>query len=314
MTVFFFVVGLEIRHELHAGELRDRKRAALPAFAAMGGMLAPAGLYLACNWGAPAPRGWGVPMATDIAFAVGVLALLGPRVPPALRILLLALAVIDDLGAIIVIALFYSTGFAPAGLLLAAAGIGLILTLQRRGMGVIAAYGVPALLVWLGAYRAGIHPTIAGVVIGLLTPVVAGTRLKEALHRWVAFALMPLFALANAGVEIGTVALGGDQTRIFAGVALGLALGKPLGVLALCRLAVWLRLAALPDGVAWPGLAVVGLVAGIGFTMALFIAGLAFGESREAETAKLAVLSASALAAVTGLLVGRLALPPATRS
>jgi len=355
MVVFFFVVGLEIKRELHAGELSEPRRAALPAFAALGGMVAPAIIYFGLNAGTPAVAGWGVPTATDIAFAVGILALLGKRVPPALRILLLALAVIDDLGAIIIIAVFYSSGFSFAGLAVAAAGIAILLILQKLGVRSLLAYVPAALVVWAGTLATGVHPTIAGVVVGLLTPVRAWfgpenfverasvaveavrtsnraqdgsrlmarlsdvdvarreavspvERLQHALHGWVAFAIMPLFALANAGVALGSARLGGGGQRVLMGVVLGLVLGKPIGIIAFSWIAVRARLAALPAGVGWSGVAIVGLVAGIGFTMALFIASLAFPPGPLIEVAKLGILAASAVAAVIGSVAGRLAL------
>jgi Na+:H+ antiporter, NhaA family len=352
MVVFFFVVGLEIKRELHAGELSKLRRAALPAFAALGGMLVPAGIYLLFNAGTPTVRGWGVPMATDIAFAVGVLALLGKRVPPALRILLLALAVIDDLGAIIVIAIFYSSGVSLVGAAVALGAVLLVVVMQKLGVRSPWAYVAPALVVWAATYATGIHPTIAGVVLGLLTPVRAwfGTdrfldqagaaveavrsanqagdghaihsplsdlslarrealspveRLQHALHGWVAFGIMPLFALANAGVPLGGAQLDGGGGRVLLGVALGLVVGKPVGVMGLAWVAVRARAAALPAGVGWSGILVVALVAGIGFTMALFIASLAFAPGPRIEAAKLGVLAASTVAALIGALAGR---------
>jgi len=356
MVVFFFVVGLEIKRELYAGELSQIRRAALPAFAALGGMLVPAGIYHFWNAGTPAAGAWGVPMATDIAFAVGVLALLGKRVPPALRILLLALAVIDDLGAIIVIAIFYSSGISVAGLVVAGSGLFLIFVMQKFGVRSPWAYVPAALVTWAGVYTTGIHPTIAGVVIGLLTPVRAwfGTeglvehatatveavkteqlaqnghglharlseldvarkeavspveRLQHALHGWVAFGIMPLFALANAGVSLGAARLDGDGLTVLLGVSLGLVVGKPLGIMAFGWAAVRLHVAALPAGVGWAGLLVVGLVAGIGFTMALFIASLAFPASALGDVAKLGIFGASAVAAAMGSTAGRFLLP-----
>jgi NhaA family Na+:H+ antiporter len=292
-------------------------------------------------------------MATDIAFAVGVLTLLGPRVAPALRILLLALAVIDDVGAILVIALFYSTGIQAAGLWVVLAGIAAVLVMQWIGVRSPWAYVAPAIVVWAGAYAGGVHPTLAGVLVGLLTPVKAWyglerffaevrqrleatrsarndhellphldamararaealapvVRLQHALHGWVAFGIMPLFALANAGVPLGSASLSGDGLAVFAGVTVGLALGKLLGILSFSWLSVRLGLAALPRGVSWSGVAVVGLVGGIGFTMALFIAGLALPAGAMLETAKLAILCASLAAALVALAIGRFALP-----
>jgi len=350
MTVFFFVVGLEIRREIHAGELSEVRRATLPLAAALGGMLVPALIFLGLNIGRPSAAGWAIPMATDIAFAVGALALLGKRVAPALRILLLALAVIDDVGAIIVIALFYSTGLVATGFAVLALGIIAIVTMQILGVRSSLAYVVPALVVWAGAYAGGIHPTLAGVMVGLMTPVKAWygaetfldqtearvrslrsdgvvedqallphlenlrvvnreavspvERLQYLLHGWVAFGIMPLFAFANAGVPLGQISFDGDALWVFLGVAIGLTLGKPLGILAVSWLAVRLRLAALPTGVQWSHVSIVGMVGGIGFTMALFIAQLAFPQGQLLETAKLAILCGSGLAAALSLLAG----------
>jgi len=360
MVVFFFVVGLEIRREIHEGELSDARRAALPIAAAIGGMIAPALIYTAVNHGTAAQRGWGVPMATDIAFAVGVLALLGKRVPAAVRVLLLALAIIDDIGAILVIAVFYSSAFAFSGLLIGAAGI--IGVLLMRGLGVrhAAAYIVPGVVLWAGILKTGVHPTIAGVILGLLTPVrpwfgaggflvAAGSaiddfrrraagahdqhelldplarisearreamapvvRIEAALHPWVAYGIMPLFALANAGVSLHGVDLRAPLTSgIALGVVGGLLVGKPLGIISACFLAERLGIAARPRGATWRGVALVGVVAGIGFTMAIFIAGLAFPDPAALGAAKLAVLAASALAGVVALGAGRVLLPAA---
>lgn len=358
MVVFFFVVGLEIRREVHEGELSELRRAALPIAAALGGMLVPATIFWSINRGLPSQRGWGVPMATDIAFAVGVLALLGKRVPPALRVLLLALAIIDDIGAIIVIALFYSSGISLSGLLLALGGVAGVLVMQRLGVRRAVVYVLPGFIIWLGCLRAGIHPTIAGVILGLLTPAKAWlgergflvairhavesfrgesarehhraedllgslghvreaqreavapvVRLQSTLHPWVAFVIMPLFALANAGVNLRGVGLSApDVQPVVIGVALGLVLGKPVGIVAMSYLAVRLRLAVVPAGVNWQGLGLVGVVAGIGFTMAIFIAGLAFAESPSLGPAKLAILVASVVSGLTAVLAGKLLL------
>jgi Na+:H+ antiporter, NhaA family len=347
MAVFFFAVGLELRRELHSGELSGARRAVLPVFAAVGGMLAPAGLYLLLNRGALA-RGWGVPMATDIAFAVGVLALLGSRVTPSIRVFLLALAIIDDLGAIVVIAIFYSTGLQLDGLGLALAGVLGTIGLQRLGARHASIYAVPAAAIWLGMYRSGIHPAIAGVIVGWITPVVSrygpqhavdiardplgasappdslesmkqlhrmqseryspAERLERAVHPWVVFVIMPLFAFANAGVDVRAVHLAAYPTLAL-GIAAGMLLGKPLGILAASGLAVRLRLASLPTGLTWRGVAVVGTVAGVGFTMALFVAELAFaGRAELYGSAKLVVLLSSAVAAAAGLVLGRVLL------
>jgi NhaA family Na+:H+ antiporter len=309
MAIFFFVIGLEIRREVRSGELSRLRRAALPLVAALGGMLAPAAIYLAFGGES---RGWAVPVATDIAFAVGVLAVLGKRVSPATRVLLLALAVADDLGAIVVIAAFYTAGIAPAGLLVAAGGVAAILLMQRAGVAAPLAYLPAAVVVWAGALMAGVHPTLAGVVVGLLTPgTPAVERLEARLHGWVAWAIMPLFALANAGVALGGASLRGPGLAVFLGVSLGLALGKPLGILTATALTTRVGLTALPAAVRWRDVLVLGQVAGIGFTMALFIAALAFPPGPLLETAKLAILCGSALSGVAGLVAGRVMLRPA---
>ncbi|HVK72117.1 MAG TPA: Na+/H+ antiporter NhaA [Kofleriaceae bacterium] len=325
MTIFFFVVGLEIRREMHEGELSDLRRAALPLVAAVGGMLAPAAIYAAFNVGRAGSAGWGVPMATDIAFAVGVLTLLGRRVAPALRVLLLALAVIDDIGAILVIAVFYSAGIDADGLLVVAAGLTGIALLKAIGVRIPTVYVLPGLVLWAGMYQTGIHPTLAGVVLGLMTPVRAWSRavddfepespaahLQHVLHRWVAFVIMPLFALANAGVQFGGASLAGDGWLVFVGIVLGLGAGKPIGIFLACRASIFARVAVRPRDVSVAGLGVVGLVAGIGFTMSLFIAQLAFPPGPLLETAKLAILIGSFLAALVGLTVGAVVLRPTT--
>ncbi len=359
MVIFFFVVGLEIRREIHAGELSDLKRAALPLAAALGGMLVPALIYLSLNPTKLTHHGWGVPMATDIAFAVGVLTLVGKRVPAALRVLLLALAVIDDIGAILVIAFFYSAGVDMIGLGIAAAGVIGVITMQRFGVRQAIAYVVPGVVIWIGMLEAGVHPTIAGVVLGLLTPARSWfgeegflheaddaldefrdrahtgehdhhalvdplARLDKArrealppvvtleaqLSPWVAFGIMPLFALANAGVTVGQVHFGLEgSTTIAAGVALGLMFGKPIGIVLVSLLSVKLGLCALPRGVDWRGLLVVGVVGGVGFTMALFVAQLAFHDATQLGVAKLAILVGSLAAGVGGMILGRVMLP-----
>lgn len=332
MAIFFFVVGMEIRRELHDGELSEWRRAALPVIAALGGMIVPALLYLGVAGEGAAHAGWGVPMATDIAFAVGVLALLGKRVPSSLRVLLLALAVIDDLGAILVIAGFYSAGISGSGLVVAGGGVLAIWALRAMGVRKFLAYVLPAVVVWLGVYSAGIHPTIAGVLVGLLTPVRAwfgpeGFRLQltrasreavspaeflvEELHPWVAFLIMPLFALANAGVPLQVASSTGSSARITLAVCAALLFGKPVGVIGASWLALATRLSVLPRDLDYRHLLVLGVVAGIGFTMSLFIAQLAFSDLALLSAAKLGVLAASAIAMLVGLALGRALLPQA---
>ncbi len=357
MTIFFFSIGMEVHQALHDGALSERSRAALPAIAAIGGMAVPALVFLAFTFGTPATRGWGVPMATDIAFALGMLALLGHRAPPALRALLLALAVVDDIGAVLIIAFFYSGGVSIKGLLLMALGTGLVLLFQKLGLRAKLAYFLPSFVVWVGAVVAGLHPTIAGVLIGALTPVrawlshdrfVSTTRdhldtiahpsteaasegtpalqsmksiraascevispaqqLTNALHPWIAFGVMPIFALANAGVTLVGSAITGEPARAALGVGLGLLLGKPLGVLAFSWGAMRIGLGTLPEGLGMRHMLVVGLLSGIGFTMALFIGQLAFPNDDLLSAAKIGILAASVLATISGLMVGRLLL------
>ncbi|HEX6763966.1 MAG TPA: Na+/H+ antiporter NhaA [Polyangiaceae bacterium] len=316
MVIFFFVVGLEIRREIDRGELSEVRRAALPIAAAFGGMAVPACVYLAFAHEPKTQAGWGAAMATDIAFAVGVLSLLGKRVPPALRVLLLALAVIDDLGAIAVIALFYSAGIRVWGLGVAFVAIAAVFLLQRLGVRAKLAYLLPAWAAWAGVYGAGIHPTIAGVVLGVITPVQRAPGestppadgLIDALHPWVAFGVMPVFALANAGVSLSGFVPSSASWSVTQGVASGLLLGKPLGIALFTWLALRLGLARLPLGLGARHVVVLGVVAGIGFTMSLFIAQLAFEDAALLAAVKLGVIAASTTAGILALVFGRLLL------
>jgi NhaA family Na+:H+ antiporter len=355
MTVFFLVVGLEIRRELHDGALASWRRASLPVVGAAGGVLLPALVYFSATIGAPELRqGWAVPTATDIAFAVGVLTLLGRRVPSELRALLLALAVIDDIAAIVIIALFYSHGVSSAGLLVAGGAALIVIFFQRLGIRSAWFYVLPALVMWAGVLDAGIHPAIAGVALGLMTPVRFGPerdhahrrvatalagftppqessgksahelaaplrelkdaqidllppvlRVQDALHPWVAFVVMPLFALANAGVTLEGLQVNGTFARVFAGVAGGLLLGKPLGIALATFIAVRAGWCELPAGVSRGGIVAMGCLGGIGFTMAIFIADLAFAAPELLASVKFAVLASSVMAALAGYLIGR---------
>lgn len=350
MAVFFFVVGLEVKRELVHGTLRDPRAALLPLVCALGGMIAPALLYALFNAGGEGSSGWGIPMATDIAFAVGVLALVGRRAPASLKIFLLTLAVADDLGAIAVIAVFYAGGVEVASL---AAAVGLILAvigLQRLGVRAFAPYVVLAIGLWYAVYSSGVHPTIAGVVLGLLTPAwpffrssaaareavrtledigdadadgeideaeqasfmhVSATaneavsplaRLESALHPWTSYLVLPLFALANAGVSLAGASPGdlvGEPVTL--GVLVGLVLGKPLGVLAAAALVIKTGRATLPFNAGWLELTGVALLAGIGFTVSIFVAGLAFPQGSPAQdAAKVGILAASLAAGLLG--------------
>ncbi len=337
MTIFFFVVGLEIKREIVMGELREPRKAALPLMGALGGMVVPATIYYAMQRGQPGEPGWGIPMATDIAFVVGFLAILGPRVPFGLKIFLLTLAIADDIGAILVIAIFYSTGVKFIALAAAAMGFLVIAVLSRSGVRRIGVYALVGVFIWFAFLKSGVHPTVAGVLLGLLTPasawiasqtlrdVLAETlarphgaaptrralqplriaaqeavsplqRLETGLHPWVAFLIMPLFALANAGVTIQWSEL---ANPISLAVTAGLFLGKPIGIVALSWLAVRVGMAKLPDGVTWKMMIVGGCLGGVGFTMSLFITNLALPAALQ-EPAKIGTLLGSLLSAVLG--------------
>ena len=340
MTIFFLLVGLEIRREIHDGTLSDPRIATLPIIAAAGGVLVPTLSYLLVWYllgSAPlARRGWAIPTATDIAFAVGVLSLIG-RVPPALRVLLLTLAIADDVAAILIIALCYSGGMVAGQFLLIAAGVALVLLLQALSVQSALAYALPGAVVWIGMLRAGVHPTLTGVLLGLLTPVTAVfgrrphqrpaaragpstadrldapraadppvVRVEAMLHPYVAFGIMPLFAFANAGVSLKGLELGaGAPLAVGAGIVVGLVLGKPMGIMLAAFAAVRLKIAELPAGVRWRQLLLLGILGGIGFTMSVFIANLAFEDRRLLAAAKFAVLVGSALAATLALMLGR---------
>lgn len=334
MTLFFFVVGLEIHRELAHGALSTIEAALLPVVAALGGMLAPALVFLAIAHSSALSRGWAIPVATDIAFAVGILALLGRRVPRPLRAFLLALAIIDDIGAIIIIALFYSHGLSWPGLALAAAAAAAVLGLARLTRRMTLVYAAAGVVIWAGLNWSGVHPTLAGVILGLLVPATPGpaggpgaeapcVRLERALHPWVAYAVMPLFAFANAGIDFHGMALGAPQSRwLIAAIAVALLAGKPLGIMlagrAAARASSTVRTRAraarpspsdaLPRGIDHGGLTLVGCLGGIGFTMSLFIAGLAFDDEPLLAAAKLGILVGSASSAVLGLVIGRMIL------
>lgn len=349
MAIFFFVVGLEIKRELVRGELREARKAALPVVAALGGMVVPAIIYLALNGtGGQAGRGWGIPMATDIAFAVGVLALLGPRVPSSLKVFVLSLAIADDIGAITVIAVFYSDGIHLLPLGLAVGLLALVILLRSIRVWRIPVYVVLGVGVWLAVLESGVHATIAGVALGLLTPVnpldpsrrsqirldgpeqestsethprwlretklslhasaSVAERLEHDLHPWTSYVIIPVFALANAGVSLSRGALfDALGSSVTLGVALGLVAGKIVGITGFSWAAHRLGLGSLPDGTTWPQLIGAAAIAGIGFTVALFIAGLAFEDAAIQAQAKVGILLGSLLAAGIGAIVLRLA-------
>jgi NhaA family Na+:H+ antiporter len=343
MAIFFFVIGLEIKRELVWGELSDPRRVVLPVVAAFGGVLAPIAIYLAVQRDPGAGSGWAVPMATDIAFVVGCLALLGKRVPNGLKVFILSLAIVDDILAVLVIAVFFSGALKLGFLACAAAGFGLTLILNRIGVRAVSIYVLVGAGIWLATLKSGVHPTVAGVLLGLLTPagawigrasllgILEGAgrhlkgasgsrdgeeakavlddlrtaareavspleRLETALHPWVGFVIMPLFALANAGIPIRLASLA-ETTAV--AVALGLAAGKPLGIFLSSWAVVRLGWARLPERVSWPAVVGCGVLGGIGFTMALFIASLAL-EGDDLQAAKSGILAGSLVSAVIG--------------
>ncbi|MGH2632014.1 MAG: Na+/H+ antiporter NhaA [Tepidiformaceae bacterium] len=315
MAVFFFVAGLEIKRELLRGELASPRRALLPVAAAFGGMLVPALIFVAWNFGRNGAHGWGIPMATDIAFALGVLALLGRRAPFSLKVFMLALAIVDDLGAILVIALFYTDHLAlvaAAWAVMLVGAIGVLLWLGVRSKPI---YVALALLLWLAVYKSGIHATVAGVVLAALTPAgprnsanseAAGTnspldQLERLLHPWVSFLVVPVFALANAGLALsGGLLRDASTSHITLGIALGLVVGKPVGVLLFSWLAMRIGGAKLPEGMTKSHLLGGALLAGIGFTVSLFITGLAFDTVSLTDDATVGIFAASLISGLLG--------------
>ena len=321
MAIFFLLVGLEIKREVVMGELSDGAKVALPAIAALGGMIVPAAIYAWINWGDPVGiRGWAIPSATDIAFALGVLSLFGERVPVGLKIFLMTLAVLDDLGAIVIIALFYTSDLSVAALMLAGLAIAGLLALNRFGVMRIAPYILIGLVLWVCVLKSGVHATLAGVVTALFIPARDPahpghpplTRLEHALHPWVAFGILPIFAFANAGVNLTGLSMKDLLQPIPLGIMLGLVVGKQLGVFTFAWLAVKLGLARLPGGVDFKQVYGVAIICGIGFTMSLFIGMLAFENAASGEvivTDRLGVLSGSLISAVVGYAVLHMVLP-----
>ena len=312
MAIFFMLVGLEVKRAVVEGELSSVSNAALPVIAALGGMAGPALVYLACNWGdAEALRGWAIPTATDIAFALGVLALLGPRAPPLLKIFLLALAIIDDLGAIVIIAVFYTAKLSLLSLTLACFGMAALVALNLSGVSHRAAYLLVGVGIWVCVLKSGIHATLAGVIVGVAIPLNAAGGsspahdLEHALHPWVAFGVLPAFAFANAGLDLTDVALSDLLHPIQLGIGLGLFIGKQLGVIGSIWLAARIGLATLPEGTDWRHIYGVALLTGTGFTMSLFMGTLAFPAEAYDEDVRIAVLLASVTSAICGYLVLR---------
>jgi Na+:H+ antiporter, NhaA family len=347
MVLFFLVVGLEIKREIVKGELSSFRQAALPIMAALGGMILPAVIYIALNRSGAGARGWGIPMATDIGFALGVLALLGKRIPSSLRVFMLALAIVDDVGAILVIAFFYTPQISISALALAGGLLALLVVIAIR-RGPISVYVVVGFFFWAAVLSSGVHATIAGVILGLVAPItpkwrpeeladnaepllstfrsqilskdklaaeatltqmdqlLGGTdsiaeRLERSIHPWVSFLILPLFALASAGVALSTEQLKlAILSPLALGVFLGLVVGKGAGITLFSFLAVRSKIAAMTDGLTWPGIVGVGILAGVGFTVALFISGLSFEDETLVATSKVAVLAASLAAGSIG--------------
>lgn len=327
MAIFFFQVGLELKRELLVGELSDPRQALLPALAAVGGVVVPALLYGGVNWSQPETlRGWAIPCATDIAFAVGVLSLLGNRVPAALKLFLLSLAVIDDLIAILIIALFYSGGLHTEYLLGVVGVLGVLGLLSLKRVSVFYPYALAGVLLWWLVHHSGLHATLAGVALAAFIPLRQERdetgecktmepehsllmHLEHALAPWVTYVIVPLFALANAGVSLVGFSLATLAAPVPLGILLGLVLGKPIGVLLVTALTLKVTGAALPGEANWQQMAGIGLLCGIGFTMSLFIGNLAFTSADYAAQVRVGILAGSALAAVLGLVLLATAVP-----
>lgn len=316
MAVFFFLVGLEIKRELLAGELASMRRAVLPVVAAVGGMLGPAAIYSALNAGGPGARGWGIPMATDIAFALGALALLGNRVASSLRVFLAAVAIADDLGAVAVIAVFYTADLSVRAGQIAVLVLVVLVVISRLGVQRATPYVVLGIALWVAVLKSGVHATIAGVLLAFTIPASSAARgrsprqsapllerLEGRLQPWVAFTVMPIFALANAGLSVSGDVLGPLLDPTSLGIVLGLVVGKQVGVTASCWLLVRLGLASLPSRATWGQLYGVALLCGIGFTMSLFIATLAFTDQDRLMAAKIGILTGSIVSAAAGCVV-----------
>jgi NhaA family Na+:H+ antiporter len=359
MVIFFFVVGLEIKRELLVGELSSVKKAALPIAAALGGMIFPALIYTIFNLGTEGASGWGIPMATDIAFVVGILALLGKRVPLALKIFILALAIVDDLGAVLVIAIFYTSNISFTSLLIGGGFLVLLIAMNRMGVRNLLIYTLVGVGLWLAFLKSGVHATVAGVLLAFTIPVSsrintkkfknetesllkdfdnAGEhgdnvltnsdrlsiidqienncekiltplqRFEHGLHPWVSFFIMPVFALANAGVTIGSALTSALTNPVSIGIILGLFLGKQIGIFSFSYLAVKLKLASEPEGVSWKKIYAASVLAGIGFTMSLFIANLAFNSPELLNISKVGILAGSLLSGVVGFIILKSAL------
>ena len=316
MAVFFFLIGLEIKREILEGELSSFDKAALPLIAAIGGMAGPALVYVLINWSTPETlNGWAIPAATDIAFALGVLMLLGRSVPTSLKVFLLAIAIIDDLGAITVIALFYTSDLSTMALGLAAIGLAALVVLNRAGVKTITPYALIGLFIWVCVLKSGVHATLAGVLTALAIPIHGKTKeaqsplhkLEHGLHPWIAFGVLPIFAFANAGVSLTGLSLEDLAAPITLGVAAGLFIGKQIGVFGATFLAVKAGIARRPEGTNWAHIYGVACLTGIGFTMSLFIGMLAFDARDSLDQVRIGVLAGSILSAIAGVIALKLA-------
>jgi len=325
MAVFFFLVGLELKREFVEGELSDLQKISLPALGAIGGMVVPSGIYLLLNAGDPqAVSGWAIPAATDIAFALGILALLGDRVPTQLKIFLVSLAIFDDMGAIIIIALFYTSGLSLTALAIAGGCILLLALLNRRGSMRLSLYLIVGLVMWASVLKSGVHATLAGVILAFFIPIREDPKtgrsplrdMEQDLHGSVAFLILPLFAFANAGVSLQGLSVSALTAPVPLGIAAGLFIGKQLGVFGLCWLGIKLGIAKLPQQVNWSQLYGVAILCGVGFTMSLFIGSLAFedADSPYLYQDRLGIISGSLLSATFGYLWLHRTLQPAARS
>lgn len=316
MTIFFLLIGLELEREVYIGELSTLKKAALPLFGALGGMVVPALIYLYFNFGTSTQSGAGIPMATDIAFAIGILSLMGNRVPTSLKIFLTALAVIDDLGAIIIIAIFYTSTISFLNLGIALGIMGVLFVLNRLKVNSVFPYIIGGILMWYFMLNSGVHATITGVLLAFVIPFGDGKKdnisykLQHFLHNPVAFIILPLFALANTCIIINSNWYEGLTHTNSIGIILGLIIGKPLGIGLLSYLGVTLGLCILPKGLQWKNIFGAGILGGIGFTMSIFITLLAFDTDSDIVNSKIAILIASFIAAITGFIILKLTLKP----
>ncbi len=316
MAIFFFLIGLEVKREIISGQLSSWDKASLPLAAAVGGMAIPALIFVAFNWNSPESiGGWAIPAATDIAFALGILSLLGPRVPVAMKALLLAIAVIDDIGAITVIALFYTGEIKTDMLIGGGVMLALLFALGRLRIASSIPYVLLTLIMWVFILKSGVHATLAGVTAAMMVPMVArdGSRLLEhmehGLHKWVAFVIIPIFGFANAGVTLIGISPADLLQPLPLGIALGLLIGKQIGIVGFAWVAVKAGIAKLPDGVGWRKIHGLSLLAAIGFTMSLFIGNLAFTDQAQVDAVKLGVLSGSLVAAIGGFFLLKSVLP-----